>query len=76
MIYVVWKNYDETKVDRHRTIEDAEKKVSWILGEIGRDPFYGTELLAVISGKEMAVNKIKVATRVKLMEGGVYNENN
>ena len=67
MIYLIWSNYDEVKIEKFKTVEDAEEKIAPLKKkEDDESDHYGTTIHAVINGNEMDIKTVEVETKILL----------
>ena len=66
-IFVVWKNYDEFKIEEFSNVENAELRLARL--QAGRDfEEYGYEILAIIQGHKMVMETVEVTTKIRLKQ--------
>jgi hypothetical protein len=68
MIYVFYSDYDGTHSEHFDIKTEKEKAEEFITGLINleREKRYGTNILGIIAGRELAYDIVKVVDRIKL----------
>ena len=67
MIYLIWSNYDEIKIEQFKTVEEAEERIAPLKKkEDDESDHYGTTIHAVINGNEMDIKTVEVETKILL----------
>jgi len=68
MIFLIWKDYDGTYTKKFKHIEAAKIEIAKLQAKIDYEKktnnSYGTEILIIISGKEMEIKIIEISAKI------------
>jgi len=66
MIYILWKNYDETRMESFVNQKKAEGRIAE-LAELERKEDYGTAIVSIIVGEEVSYKVVKEIDKVEIV---------